>query len=516
MLEQAKTELENILSSAAFLRSQRMSGLLQYLCGKYFSGESEQVKEYNIAVEVFGRPDTFDPVDDAIARVEVHRLRKKLREYYEREGASHEIRLVIPTGSYTPAFIPAEKSPPAPVPLADLPLPVPPRIEPPAAVPSVPRFSWFSTLLMAVIVVLIFVEITFHLRPRALAAGPESARGLFRTPDRDPAPVPDRDMANLPGREVRLACGQTQPFRDRLGRIWDADRFFTGGDGFKRPALLVGRTGDPGLFLEGRSGLFSYDVPLQPGNYDLHLFFAETEFGPGNPKKGGDSSRVFHVSANGQRILSDFDILSDAGGPNIADERVFKDVRPASDGHLHLRFIAHIGGAVVNAIELSPARHGRLNPVRIAVQDQPVEDSLGRFWEPDRYFSGGQVSLHGGSIEGARENRVYGNERFGNFTYAIPVAEDGSYDASLYFAETYWGPENPGGGGAGSRVFDIFCNGEALVRNFDVFKEVGASRALVERFRGLRANAQGKLLLSFVPVKNYASVYAIEVVDSSQ
>src|ERR1035438_1065546 len=94
MQEQAKAELEIILSSAPFIRSQRMASLLRYLCHKYFSGESEQVKEYNIAVEVFGRPDTFDPVDDAIARVEVHRLRKRLREYYEGEGSSHELRLV--------------------------------------------------------------------------------------------------------------------------------------------------------------------------------------------------------------------------------------------------------------------------------------------------------------------------------------------------------------------------------------------------------------------------------------
>jgi hypothetical protein len=119
------------------------------------------------------------------------------------------------------------------------------------------------------------------------------------------------------------------------------------------------------------------------------------------------------------------------------------------------------------------------------------------------------------TIEGSRDGRVYRNERYGNFTYAIPVA-DGLYDVSLFFAETYWGPENAGGGGTGSRIFDIFCNGEALVRNFDVYKEVGSGHALVERFRGLRSNAQGKLILSFVPEKNYASLYAIEVIDSSR
>ncbi len=524
MQEQAKAELEIILSSVAFSRSQRMASLLRYLCAKYFAGQSEQVKEYNIAVEVFGRPDTFDPVDDAIARVEVHRLRKRLREYYEKEGASHEIRLEIPTGSYVPSFVPAGKPALTQAVVADLPIPSPPPAAPaipPPVVPVAPAmlprpFSWLSTVLVAAVVILIFVEITFHFRPQAMSASASPTIGIVRSIDRDPEPVADAGMLGLTGHPVRIAAGQASVLRDRRGQTWEPDEYFSGGDAYRRPVPTLARTGDPGLFEKGRSGRFGYDIPLQPGNYELHLFFAETEYGPGNPRKGGDGSRVFHVSCNGQRILNDFDILADAGGPDIVDERVFKDVAPGPDGRVHLRFIANMGEALVNAIELVPARPHRLNPIRIVIQEKPVRDSLGRGWEPDEFFSGGQVSVRGGSIEGARVSHIYGNERYGNFSYAIPVDESGSYDLTLYLAETYWGPENPGGGGAGSRVFDIFCNGEALVRNLDVFRQVGAGRALVERFRGLRSNAQGKLMLSFVPVKNYASVYAIEVLDSSQ
>jgi hypothetical protein len=456
----------------------------------------------------------------------VHRLRKRLREYYEKEGASHEIRLEIPTGSYVPSFVPAGKpaltepvAAAAPPSLSPLPLvpAIPPTVLPAGAPAMLPRpFSWLSTVLVAAVVVLIFVEITFHFRPLAMSASASPTVGIIRSIDRNPEPLPDAGMARLTGRPVRIAAGQAVAFRDRQGQTWEPDEFFSGGDSYRHPGSTLARTGDPGLFEKGRSGRFGYDIPVQPGNYELRLFFAETEYGPGNPRKGGDGSRVFHVSCNGQRILSDFDILADAGGPGIVDERVFKDVTPGPDGRVHLRFIANMGEALVNAIELVPARPHRLNPIRIVVQDQPVRDSLGRTWEPDVFFSGGQVSVRGGSIEGARAGHIYGNERYGNFSYAIPVDESGSYDLTLYLAETYWGPENPGGGGTGSRVFDIFCNGEALVRNLDVFKQVGAGRALVERFRGLRSNAQGKLMLSFVPVKNYGSVYAIEVLDSSQ
>ena len=50
----------------------------------------------------------------------------------------------------------------------------------------------------------------------------------------------------------------------------------------------------------------------------------------------------------------------------------------------------------------------------------------------------------------------------------------------MYFAETYWGKENEGGGGSGQRVFDIFCNGSALLRNLDILKEAGPNLAIVK------------------------------------
>lgn len=102
-------------------------------------------------------------------------------------------------------------------------------------------------------------------------------------------------------------------------------------------------------------------------------------------------------------------------------------------------------------------------------------------------------------------------ERFGHFSYAIPVAT-GKYAATLHLAETYFGPQNPGGAGAGSRVFDIYCNGVQIAHNLDIFKEVGgANRALVKTFHNLEPSAQGKLVLTFVPTKNYSCVNAIEV-----
>src|SRR6266567_2347325 len=103
---EAAAELEALLASAAFARSARLAHLLTYLCAKYLAGEADQIKEYSIGVEVLQRPPSFDPATDAGARVEVHRLRRRLRKYYETEGASRKLRIVIPVGHYVPAFVP--------------------------------------------------------------------------------------------------------------------------------------------------------------------------------------------------------------------------------------------------------------------------------------------------------------------------------------------------------------------------------------------------------------------------
>jgi hypothetical protein len=85
----------------------------------------------------------------------------------------------------------------------------------------------------------------------------------------------------------------------------------------------------------------------------------------------------------------------------------------------------------------------------------------------------------------------------------------------MKFCESWFGPERPAGGGVGKRVFDVSLNGRILLSNFDVFKEGGRLKALDKTFKGVEPNAQGKLVLTFAPVRNYAMVNAIEVVDEA-
>ncbi|MFZ0747654.1 MAG: hypothetical protein WAM85_24835 [Terracidiphilus sp.] len=78
--------------------------LLRYLAQKAFDPSGEALKEYTIGVEAMSRPLDFDPKVDPIVRVQIHRLRQKLKEYYDAEGLHDRLVIEIPKGQYLPIF----------------------------------------------------------------------------------------------------------------------------------------------------------------------------------------------------------------------------------------------------------------------------------------------------------------------------------------------------------------------------------------------------------------------------
>src|SRR5581483_2843573 len=269
------------------------------------------------------------------------------------------------------------------------------------------------------------------------------------------------------------------------------------------------------IFQNRREGIFRYDIPLKPGVYEMRLYFAETVYGESNIAGGGEASRVFNVLVNGANLLPFFDVIGDVG-PSAADIRVFKNISPAADGKLHLSFGQVTNVAFLNGIEITAGDPGRMKPIRMLARDRAYAAADGLVWEPDRIAKGGQLMVRPDPVSGADDPQLFRGERFGNLNYTIPVA-DGRYAVTLYFAESWFGPNRPGSGGIGSRLFDILCNGVALERNFDVLQQAGAPERVVKRtFHGLIPNHQGKLAISLMPVRNYAFLNALEVIDESR
>ena len=97
-----REQLDRILHGGPFLHSRRRQRFLQYIVNETLAGRGELLKGYNIGVEVFERPESFDPAIDPLVRIEAARLRDKLREYYEGEGQNDPIRIDLPKGAYAP------------------------------------------------------------------------------------------------------------------------------------------------------------------------------------------------------------------------------------------------------------------------------------------------------------------------------------------------------------------------------------------------------------------------------
>ena len=103
-VELSQLQLNRVLESNTFRNALTLRQLLQFLAAKALEGNSEGVKEYTIGTEVFGRKPDFDPKTDPIVRVQIHRLRHKLGEYYEAEGTQDPVLIEIPKGHYLPSF----------------------------------------------------------------------------------------------------------------------------------------------------------------------------------------------------------------------------------------------------------------------------------------------------------------------------------------------------------------------------------------------------------------------------
>lgn len=103
--ESMRTHLENILASPSFSGAWRQQRLLRFLVEAAIQGRTAELKEYSLGVEVFDKGEGFDPRLDPIVRVEVSRLRTRLKRYYEAEGKDDPIRIVLPRGSYVPLLL---------------------------------------------------------------------------------------------------------------------------------------------------------------------------------------------------------------------------------------------------------------------------------------------------------------------------------------------------------------------------------------------------------------------------
>jgi len=498
--EAERQEYEWLLTSGVLGRSDNLARVLKYICEEHFQGRDDHIKEYTIAVEALGRRTAFDPQTDTIVRVTVHSLRKRLMEIYQNEGVNHSVRLVIPPGHYAPSFVhqASVNHTQAAGPEQTAAFSVIGNhvvASPPASPIAVPieklhhrraSAAWFWPVSF---ILLIAVSLATWVGVRAWEKDRLARSASYANL---PLPAPQATIHALMG-------SGRKPYVDHSDNTWSVANYCQGGTNITVPAQRIEGTEDAPLYFGGVRGIAHCTFPVPEGLYELHFYFAETSDLP-------IATRLSSLSINAAPTFN-VDVVDDAGGHSIATSKIVTGVAPENDGSIHLDFISEV--SLLNAVEILPAPSPRQLRVRIVSSSGSFIDDAKQVWASDRYFSGGRHGLPP-KVANISELGIYQSDRVGRFRYNIPAVPYARYRVKLYFREPWFGKENGGNGGPGSRVFDVACNGVLLMKNFDILAE-GNSKPIVKTFENIQASAGGRLELYFMPVVNYPVVNAIEV-----
>jgi hypothetical protein len=115
--------------------------------------------------------------------------------------------------------------------------------------------------------------------------------------------------------------------------------------------------------------------------------------------------------------------------------------------------------------------------------------------------SGGSVGTITAAISGTSDDKLYQTERYGNFSYSIPLA-NGKYNVTLKFAESYFNA-------SGKRVFSVAIGGTTVISSLDIYAKAGQNAAYDIVVPVSVTN--GTLKIDFTSQVNNAEVWAILV-----
>ncbi|MCC5835776.1 MAG: choice-of-anchor D domain-containing protein [Opitutales bacterium] len=153
---------------------------------------------------------------------------------------------------------------------------------------------------------------------------------------------------------IRINAGGPQ-YTDAGGRVWMADSYFVGGSAYSSGSIDIAETMDPVLYRTERWGnnTFSYQIPVEPGEYDVQLHFAEIYYGVAvGVDQDQTGKRVFSIALEGSGVLSNYDIWSDVG-PATAVTKTFESIA-VLDGVLSITVNIGKDSAKFSAIEITP------------------------------------------------------------------------------------------------------------------------------------------------------------------
>jgi Malectin domain len=285
----------------------------------------------------------------------------------------------------------------------------------------------------------------------------------------------------------RINCGETtKNYTDpKTGKTWLLERFFSqGGPDDGCPNAIKRNVSISNHLCLTRNGFnFTYNVPVPfQGNYKVTLYFVETFF-------SNVGRRVFNVSVEGIKVLTNLDVFGASGGVIVPLNRTYTVA--VTDGFLTLQLLSSIDRATISAIEIedgraqTPAKRPTPKPVLQPPTPSPptpplstvrincggtstyIDPLTNNVWAADVNFqNGSRYTVCPAEIFNTSIDTVFCSERwFGggqgiNGTYTIPVVP-GRYTIRLLFAELYFNTP-------GSRIFNVYLQSRIIRRNLDI------------------------------------------------
>ncbi len=308
---------------------------------------------------------------------------------------------------------------------------------------------------------------------------------------------------------VAINCGGPT-FTASDGVTYEKDKYFISGLTYSTSAA-IGGTADDTLYQTERWGDFSYAIPVPAsGTYTVTLRMAEIY------AYIYSGARKFAIEVEGKRVLSDFDLFAWAGKYKAIDLKIVTEV---TDGTLNLNFFGenccckeqkvfyenccecenntprngdvltnnnddclacfkiaplasrcHTAKAKVNAILVTQGKPSLTPVIAINSGGPDYLGSDGISYQGDIYFTTGQTYSTEAPIEGTDDDALYQTERFGQFSYVIPVA-NGTYWMLLKFSEIY--PYIY----TGARKIGVKIKGKEVLTGLDLYTKVGLNHA---------------------------------------
>ena len=263
---------------------------------------------------------------------------------------------------------------------------------------------------------------------------------------------------------------------------FDGGTQFTSGDAGTPSEPEIANTQDDELYWTELYGSdFSWNAPIDNGQYEVTLTFAELYQGVAND--GGEGDRIFDASIEGQEVLNNYDITAEAGGAQTAVSETF--TVEVTDGELDIGFDATESDAVdnakISAIKVVEVSDTNTPPSIDAISDQTVTEgesttvpvsasdgdgdtvSLSLSQSPDF------VSLSNGEVSIAPQPGDAANS-----PYTVTVEADDGTDTELHAFD----------GTSDEEVADINPDGSSIIADLTVYDDGTGAKLYYRAFDG--------------------------------